>query len=193
MNPHKARQQQLLQQLRAADCKVGDVVYFIYLHRFIESIHQLHYTCTTDEITDAWNETVSLLIGKLQSDTHFELSCEIYNFLYSVAKNKLLNVIRNKKLPVESGRSLDFVDIPAGNSENPDNIEEILSILKNYMESLSETDSLMMKLRYEENMKWKEIADSMDKSKLYLRKRHCEIIRELREMMRGLGWMKINC
>ena len=81
-NLSKEQQQKLLQQIRGADCKLFNFIYDKHLRRFQASIKKSGYTCTTEEVIDAFDDAEIIFFEEVKNNKRFKLTSGLYTYLF---------------------------------------------------------------------------------------------------------------
>ena len=134
---------------------------------------------------DAVSEAFMRIISKL-GRIKIPESEKTKRYMVSTIKNTSINCYRRNSRLLQREMPIDenIIQIP----DNKQNIEEIIikqeniSIIKNMLCDLSETDRMIVNLRCNEEMSWREVAASLSLTEANVRKRFERIKKRLIRM-----------
>jgi len=111
------------------------------------------------DFEDIFQESIIVLYEKMvQSD--FELNCSVKTYLYSIAKNKWMNKLRQRKTVVEiSNLESDLIFSDETDAINLE--KETPSVIKKLLGKLDAESRRVLILYYFDRMKMKDIAQTM--------------------------------
>ena len=156
---NKTLEKKLVERIISKDEKALFELYKQYhdsIHRFV--FNQLKDRHLAEEITQ------DVFLDFIESLRDFHFQCSIKTFLFTITRNKVIDVIRKKKV-----KKILFSSLPAYVIESftsvvfDDSLEkkELTEKMKTVLESLPNDYQLVLRLKYMEGEKVKTIADKL--------------------------------
>ncbi|MCG8310896.1 MAG: sigma-70 family RNA polymerase sigma factor [Cytophagales bacterium] len=152
----------LIERIRSTDSERAlEEIYKNYRNEFFQWAVNKHL-CSLEEAKDIFQQTVVIFYENIRYGRVTELTSQIKTYLFSIGKNKILELIRQKaKNPAHYTR-IDYFDTDYLYSDFDEDYEEELKKVERSLNMLGNPCSDILKNYYYHKRSMKEIAEILD-------------------------------
>ncbi|MGI8892316.1 MAG: RNA polymerase sigma factor [Bacteroidia bacterium] len=162
-------------------------IYKLYRNEFIHWVCREN-ACTEEEAKDAFQEAVIAYYNNLRQNKLNELRSSEKTYLFSIGRNKMLNILRKRKQlvtfdVVEGTNGMEHSENSIDNTHNDDHNRQLI---REYLDKQCVDCQKVLKAFYFEGKDMKTIAEEMGyKNADVAKKKKYECFRKLAEMVKS--------
>jgi len=121
-----------------------------------------HHSCTMEEAKDVFQQSVIIFYENIIYDKVSEITTKVKTYLFSIGKNKLLELMREKSKHQSQLNEMALVNGEIYYDADSDEYEDKLKIVKACMEKLGDPCKSILEQYYYHKKSMKEISEFLD-------------------------------
>jgi RNA polymerase sigma-70 factor (ECF subfamily) len=136
-------------------------VYSLYRNEFILWAMR-NYTCTNEEAQDIFQQVVVIFYENIKTGRLTEITNTVKTYLFSIGKNKILELLRKRKRSMSAEISDYFIDTNIFYGEGDDYSIKELDMVTNCLNKLGDPCKALLVHCFYHNHSMTEISDLLD-------------------------------
>lgn len=152
----------LIERIKNKDSENGiKEIYSEYRNEFILWVSRNH-SCTEDEAKDIFQQAVIIFYENIVSGKLTEISTQVKTYLFSIGKNKILEMLREKRRKSPQYQDDFFNSSELFYGEFDEGYEQKLNMVEASLATLGDPCKQILELYYYHKKSMQDISDSLD-------------------------------